>query len=160
MAYEGPVTQNVSWLDFTHGLTFANAARTLCTRYPRLWSPALTQMACFLGRNHPFILKEDDLDTNSWIVPKADEFFAGIHEKLLDHGFRDPIFSAHLIKTTMAVEREFPVASPTCREALLAGLNRFLASPIKTKHVRRLARQAIELVARDFAASHPNAPSE
>jgi len=29
-------------------------------------------------------------------------------------------------------------------------LNRFLHSPIKQKHVRRLARQAIDLVERDF----------
>jgi len=33
---------------------------------------------------------------------------------------------------------------------LLAALNRFLKSPLKTKHVRRTARQAIQLVSRDF----------
>jgi hypothetical protein len=33
---------------------------------------------------------------------------------------------------------------------LLTGLNRFLKSPLKTKHVRRAARQAIQLVSRDF----------
>jgi hypothetical protein len=31
-------------------------------------------------------------------------------------------------------------------------LNRYLHSPVKQQHVRRLARQAISLVQRDFAA--------
>jgi nitrite reductase/ring-hydroxylating ferredoxin subunit len=35
MAFDGPVRQNVGWLDFTHGVTFANAARDVCTRHPQ-----------------------------------------------------------------------------------------------------------------------------
>jgi len=42
-------------------------------------------------------------------------------------------------------------ASDSCQRYLLAALNRFLHSPIKQKHVRRLARQALALVKRDFA---------
>jgi hypothetical protein len=72
---------------------------------------------------------------------------------------RDPIFAAHLLKTTIAVEAELDFASPSCRRALLASLHRFVDSPIRTKHVRRLARQAIELVGRDFRSSNgPGAP--
>jgi len=63
---------------------------------------------------------------------------------------RDPIFSAHLLNTTFAVMEELrSVAAPT-KEYLLAGLIRFLNSPIKQKHTRRLARQAVDLVQRDF----------
>ena len=29
-----PVSGNVNWLDFTHGLTFANAVRRQCERFP------------------------------------------------------------------------------------------------------------------------------
>lgn len=73
-----------------------------------------------------------------------------VREKLLDHGLREPIFSVHLSKTTAAFKDECQPASPTSRQAQLAALNRFLNSPVKGKQVRRLARQAIVLVARDF----------
>lgn len=147
-AYDRPVSQNVSWLDFTHGLTFANACRVLASRYPRLWPQAMAQMACFLGRNRAFLSKE--IDRKEWEVEDANAFLENVRERLLDHGMRDPIFSSHLLKTSTAVAAELEVASPSCREALLASLNRFLGSPLKTKHARRLARQAIALVARDF----------
>jgi hypothetical protein len=147
--YDRPVTDNVGWLDFTHGVTFANAVRHVCARHPQLWPPALLQMACFAGRNHGYL--DLELDESPWLVDDAEPFFAAFREKLLDHGLRDPIFSAHLLKTTRAVEEELPVASASCRRYLLAGLNRFLNAPIKQKHARRLARQAIELVTRDFA---------
>lgn len=147
-AYDRPVQQNVGWLDFTHGVTFANAARVLCTRYPQYWGAALLQMACFLGRNRRYV--DLDIDEAAWRVPDPDAFFAATYERILDHGIRDPIFSAHLIKPTVAVAEELPHASASCRAALLAGLSRFLRSPIKQQHVRRLARQAIALVQRDF----------
>src|SRR5262249_31727580 len=149
LAFDRPVRQNVGWLDFTHGVTFANAARIVCTRYPQYWSRALLQMACFLGRNRPYL--DLGIDEVAWQVPAADDFFATVHERILAHGIRDPIFSAHLIKPAMAVAEELPGASSSCRAALLAGLNRYLHSPLKQQHVRRLARQAIALVQRDFA---------
>jgi nitrite reductase/ring-hydroxylating ferredoxin subunit len=145
---DGPVSQNISWLDFTHGLTMANAARRLCARYPQFWKPALAQMACFLGRNFDFI--DRAVDPNEWAIADTDGFFRDVHQKLFDHGLRDPIFSVHLLKTSLAVEEESEHTSASCRKALLAGLNRFLKSPLKTKHVRRTARQAIDLVSRDF----------
>jgi nitrite reductase/ring-hydroxylating ferredoxin subunit len=143
-----PVQQSVGWLDFTHALTFADAVHALSARHPDLWRPGLLQLACFLGRNRPFLALA--ADEGSWAVADETAFIAGVHERLLDHGFRDPIFSAHLIKTTVAVERRIVRASPSCRRALLAALHRFTSSPIKQKHTRRLARQAIELVRRDF----------
>jgi nitrite reductase/ring-hydroxylating ferredoxin subunit len=151
-ACDRPARQNIGWLHLTHGLTFANAARVVCTRYPRYWGVALLQMACFLGRNRPYL--DLGIDEPAWRVAQPDAFFAALHERLLDHGIRDPIFSAHLVKTTAAVAEELPHTSASCGEALLAGLNRFVHSPLKQQHVRRLARQAIALVQRDFAGGH------
>jgi hypothetical protein len=105
-------------------------------------------MTCFLGRNYHYL--DRNLDVESWRVGDVEAFFSESHERLLDHGLGDPIFAVHLLKTTRAVESELPEVSAECREALLAGLNRFLHSPLKMKHVRRLARQAIALVSRDF----------
>jgi hypothetical protein len=40
-ATDRPVGQNVGWLDFTHGITFANAFRVSCERHPRHWKQGL-----------------------------------------------------------------------------------------------------------------------
>jgi hypothetical protein len=157
LAFDHPVRQNVGWLDFTHGVTFANAARVVCTRHPRYWGAALLQMACFLGRNRPYL--DLGIDESEWRVPNPDAFFAAAHERILDHGMRDPIFSAHLVKPVAAVLDELPYASASCRAALLASLNRYLHSPLKQQHVRRLARQAIALVQRDFARGEVQEPA-
>jgi hypothetical protein len=146
--FDRGVNDNTSWLAFTHGITFANASRVICAKYPQFWRVALLQMACFLGRNLHYLDK--NVDADSWKVSDAAAFFAQTHEGLLDHGINEPIFAVHLLKTTLAVEAELPFASPVCREALLASLNRFLHSSLKLKHSRRLARQAIALVSRDF----------
>jgi hypothetical protein len=149
LAFDRPVRHNVGWLHLTHGVTFANAVRVICSRYPRYWGAGLLQMACHLGRNRPYL--DLGVDEKAWAVPDAEAFFAAAHDHILDHGMRDPIFSAHLLKTTQAVAAELPHASPSCRAALLAGLSRFLNTPMKQQHTRRLARQAIGLVRRDFA---------
>jgi hypothetical protein len=147
-AFDRPVQHNVSWLGFTHGVTFSNAVRVVCSKYPHLWRPALLQLACFLGRNVHYL--DTKLDTKPWHVADRSVFLAAAHHQLLDHGVNEPVIAAHLLKTTLAVKAELPFASPACRDALLASLNRYLHSSIKGKHVRRLARQAIALVSRDF----------
>jgi nitrite reductase/ring-hydroxylating ferredoxin subunit len=147
-AFDGPVSSSVSWLGFTHGVTFSHATRYVCTKYPQFWRAGLLQMACFLGRNFHYI--DTKLDPEPWRVGNPAPFFAEAHERLLDHGINEPIYAVHLLKTTRAVEAELPNVSPECGEALLASLNRFLRSSIKFKHVRRLARQSIALVSRDF----------
>jgi hypothetical protein len=147
-AFDRSVPDSIGWLSFTHGITFANAVRILCSKYPQFWPQGLLQMACMLGRNRRFL--DTAADRTDWNVTGRDEFFASTREMILDHGLRDPIFSAHLIKTTKAVEDELESASTRCQAYLLAGLNRFLHSPLKQKHVRRLARQANDLVSRDF----------
>jgi hypothetical protein len=152
-SWDRPVNDNVSWLDFTHGVTFASASRRICARYPQFWRPALLQMVCFLGRNSHYL--DLELDSTPWRVENADAFFADAHERLLDHGINQPIFPVHLLKTTLAVEAELPHATPACRGMLLASLNRFLQSSVKMKHARRLSRQAIALVSRDFEGTTP-----
>ena len=150
-AFDRPVNDSVGWLSFTHALTFSGAVRAQCQKFPHLWPAGLLQMACFVGRNQRF--QDRELDPAAWWVEDSGRFLADIDERLLDHGQRDPIFSAHLVKTSVAIRRELGTSSEeTCRW-LLAALNRFLNSPLKQKHVRRLARQAIELVARDFNRS-------
>ncbi len=146
--HDRPVSDNVSWLSFTHGITFANAVRTQCAALPALWAPGLLQMACFVGRNRRYL--ELAQTAEKWAVTDPECFFGEVAELLLDHGLREPIYAAHLVKTARAVREELPDASDACRFYLLAGLNRFLHSPIKQKHVRRLARQAVALVGRDF----------
>ena len=150
-ATDRSVSQNVSWLGFTHGVTSSNAIRNTCEKHPRYWKQGLMQMACWAGRNRSFI--DLETETSAWHVADPVAFFDDVDQRLLDHGMRDPIFSAHLLKTSVAVRSELAEASESCRAALLAALNRFLNSPIKMKHVRRLARQAIALVARDFPAA-------
>lgn len=151
--YHRPVSDNVSWLSFTHGITFANAVRTQCAALPALWTPGLLQMACFAGRNRRYLNLELAQTEGNWAVANTDGFFEEVAELLLDHGVREPIFAAHLVKTARAIQEELPDAFETCRFYLLASLNRFLHSPIKQKHVRRLARQAVALVGRDFQVS-------
>ena len=150
--YHRPVSDNVSWLSFTHGITFANAVRTQCAALPALWAPGLLQMACFVGRNRRYLDLELAQTEEDWAVADADDFFAEVGELLLDHGLREPIYAAHLVKTARAVQEELPGALEPSRPYLLASLNRFLHSPIKQKHARRFARQAVALVGRDFQA--------
>ncbi len=146
-AYNNPVNDNVGWLDFTHAITFANAIRKMCEKYPDLWQAGLLQLACFSGRNQKY-LKE--INESEWIVNDEKIFWQETIDKLYDHGIAGPIFSAHLIKTSFAIKEESEVANQSCKKYLLASLNRFINSPIKAKHVRRTIKQGMELVARDF----------
>ncbi|MDX1607251.1 MAG: Rieske (2Fe-2S) protein [Candidatus Competibacterales bacterium] len=143
-----PVSDNVGWLDFTHALTFANAVRRQCRRFPQLWPAGLLQMACFAGRNRPYTLSGPELAR--WRVADAGAFFRERIEALFDHGQPEYIVSVHQLKTLLAV-REAVAESPSAstREYLLAGLNRFLHSPLKRKHSLRTVRQARRFVAKN-----------
>ncbi|MGF1608487.1 MAG: Rieske (2Fe-2S) protein [Kiloniellales bacterium] len=143
---DGPVSHNVGWLDFTHHVTFANAARALCSKYPELWPQALLQLACFAGRNAAFVDRE--LDGSEWQVKDPRAFIDGAIARLFDHGQPEYIVSAHLVKLLVAA-REEALAAPDAPwvSDLLAGVNRFLHSPLKRKHATRVARQAMSFVA-------------
>jgi hypothetical protein len=149
---DGPVQNNVGWLDFTHAITFSNAVRGLCTRHPRLWPQGLLQIACFLGRNAPYV--DRDLEVEPWRVGDAEGFLEAAAETLLDHGQPEYILSGHLLKTFMAAREEASVLSRALPGApaaadLLAGLNRLMNTPIKRKFTLRAARQSLEFVARE-----------
>jgi nitrite reductase/ring-hydroxylating ferredoxin subunit len=147
---DGPVQDNVGWLDFTHALTFGNAVRELCTRHPDLWPRGLLQMACFLGRNAPYV--DRDLEVAAWRLDgEGAGFFEAAAARLLDHGQPEYIVSAHLLKTFMAVRAEAAVlsAQPAARADLLAALNRLLNTPMKRKFTLRSARQSLDFVARE-----------
>ncbi len=143
---DGSVAQNVGWLDFTHGLTFANAARRQCTAFAELWPAALLQMACFVGRNTGFTT--ETVTIADWRVPDRDAFLARGLARIFDHGEDRYILAAHLLKTVLAVREEVAAGLPPEIEAVaLAALNRFLNAPLKRKHVRRTAHQAMAFVA-------------
>ncbi len=138
------VQHNVNWLDFTHAITFGNALRRTCALHPELWWPGLLQLACFLGRNTPYLKP-----AQNFVFDKPRDhtsFLARCEEKLLDHGLREPIFACHLLKTTTAIAEELDQVGQATAEALCQALEHFLGAQIKQKHVRRTARQALALL--------------
>jgi len=143
-----PISDNIGWLDFTHGVTFSSAVRQQCEKFPELWPAGLLQIACFIGRNASFTVPEPDLA--SWRVGDVDEFFARTVCELHDHNFDEFIVSAHALKTTLAARLEVAATgSQDVREYLAAAINRFLNSPLKRKQARRTAHQAMKFVAMD-----------
>jgi nitrite reductase/ring-hydroxylating ferredoxin subunit len=143
---DGSVADNVGWLDFTHGLTFANAVHRQCRKFPEFWPQGLLQMACFAGRNAGFT--DAAVAPAAWRVEDRAAFDAACLDRIFDHGERDYIFSVHLLKTYLAAREEVEAGLPPEIEAtVLAAVNRYFRSPLKHKHVRRTARQALRFVA-------------
>lgn len=141
-----PVQDNVTWLGFTHALTFSNAVRLTCARWPELWPQGLLQMACFHGRNVRY--SDPDLEVATWRVDDPATFLDEARRGLVDHGQGEYIVSAHLIKTVTAVQAEVEAAPQgTAAPLLAAAVNRFLHSPLKRRHSLRTARQSIGFVA-------------
>jgi nitrite reductase/ring-hydroxylating ferredoxin subunit len=138
-----PMTENAGWLDVTHGITFANAVRQQCEKFPELWPEGLLQMACFAGRNDGFT--DPAVDAAPWRVGDPDAFFADALAQILDHGQTENIVAVHVLKTTLATRAE-TLAAGEAGDTLLAGLNRFLNSPLRRRHVRRTMRQAMAFV--------------
>ncbi|MDD9913291.1 MAG: Rieske 2Fe-2S domain-containing protein [Rhodospirillaceae bacterium] len=143
----GAIADNVSWLDFTHGLTFANAVRVQCTKFPELWPAGLLQMGCFVGRNAGFV--DGGQDVSRWRVSDGTAFLERQQRALLDHAQPEHIVSCHLVKVLTALADELAAARPDApwRSDALAAVNRFLHTPLKRKHAARTARQALDLVA-------------
>ena len=144
------VDDNVGWLSFTHGITFANAVRKQCAKFPELWPPALLQMACFSGRNARHAAREDGDNGAPWRVDDTDAFLASAVEGLYDHGCGEFIVSVHLLKTVLAVREELRAEPPAeVADLLGAGLNRFLNARLKRRQVRRSVYQAMKFAALD-----------
>jgi nitrite reductase/ring-hydroxylating ferredoxin subunit len=130
------ISGNVGWLDFTHAITFANAVRKQCRKFPQLWPQGLLQMACFSGRNVAFTTAEYELER--W----ADTDFNSIFQMIMDHGQDEYIVSVHWLKLALAVKEEVVELPEPQARLLIAALNRFLNSPLKLKQTRRTAHQA------------------
>jgi nitrite reductase/ring-hydroxylating ferredoxin subunit len=142
-----PIIDNAGWLDVTHGVTFANAVRRQCRKFPELWPRGLLQMACFSGRNGGFT--DATVSLERWRISKPSDFFDQAIEGLFDHGRDENIVAVHLLKTTLAARAEIAEGpDDEAAETLAAGMNRFLNSPLRRRHVRRTMRQAIQFVAR------------
>jgi hypothetical protein len=143
---DNSVAHNIGWLDFTHGVTFANAVRLQCRKFPELWPQGLLQMACFVGRNSGFVDRSVAID--DWRVRDEESFERQCLGRIMDHGEPDYIHSSHLVKTFMAA-REEVAAGPReeTATAVLAAVNRYFAAPLKRKHAKRTAHQALDFVA-------------
>jgi nitrite reductase/ring-hydroxylating ferredoxin subunit len=141
-----PVSKSVGWLDFTHALTFGNAARKLCERRPDLWPNAILQLGCFLGRNAPFT--DPDLDEAPWRGNDPQGDVEAALAAVRDHGQGEYIVSAHLLKLSYALREEaWERPEAPWHPLAAAALKRFLASPLKRKHTLRTAHQALDFVA-------------
>jgi len=142
---DNTVAENIGWLDFTHGITFANAVRQQCFKFPELWPQGLLQMACFVGRNSGFVDKRVILD--GWRAGRRETFERFCLDRIMDHGEPDYIHSAHLVKTFLAAREEVDAGLPDdLAAAVMASVGRYFAEPWKRKHVRRVAHQALEFV--------------
>lgn len=147
-ATNNPIADNVSWLDFTHALTFANAARHICADRPELWPRALLQLALFLGRNRGYV--DAAQDVSRWRVNDAAGFVAARMAGLYDHGIVEPIIACHRLKMLFALEDEIAAApdAPWLSDMAQA-MNRWLESAQKRHHGLRIASQARDFVARE-----------
>ncbi len=142
-----PVSGNVGWLSFTHGLTFSNAVRKQCTRFPELWPQGLLQMACFSGRNAAFTTPEYELDR--WTSGDPEQDIRNLTGRIIDHGQSEYIVSVHLLKTALAVAEEAENLTTGKAVYLTAALTRFMHSPLRRKQTMRTAYQSIHFVRKD-----------
>ncbi|MEH6403057.1 MAG: Rieske (2Fe-2S) protein [Sneathiella sp.] len=146
--WDKPVSYNITWLAFSHGLTFSNAARTFCEKTPQLWPQTLLQMACFSGRNAAYVDFSQNME--KWYVDDTDAFLKEAKKGLLDHANPEFLISSHLVKVVTAVAEEVRQNPEAVYiQDLIAATNRFLNSPFKRKHTKRTATQSIEFVARE-----------
>ncbi|HUZ12909.1 MAG TPA: Rieske (2Fe-2S) protein [Caulobacteraceae bacterium] len=147
-ATDNAIADNVGWLDFTHALTFANAARRLCEAEPALWPRALAQLALFVGRNLAYV--DARFEPAPWRVEDLGGFLGREIDALYDHGIAEPIVACHRLKVLIALEDEARARpdAPWLADMAVA-VNRYLNSPMKRRHGLRTARQARDFVARE-----------
>jgi len=147
-ATDNAIADNVGWLDFTHALTFANACRHICDQRPDLWPRAALQLALFVGRNRKYVCA--DVDEGRWGVEDRSAFLGNSLKTLYDHGIPEPIIACHRLKVLVAVDDELAAAPDApWAEALCAGVNRYLHTPMKRHHGLRIAAQALDFVSRE-----------
>jgi nitrite reductase/ring-hydroxylating ferredoxin subunit len=147
-ATDKQIADNVSWLDFTHALTFANAARHICAEQPDLWPNALLQLALFVGRNKGYVSAQQDV--GAFVIADRATFIAHHMAGLYDHGIVEPIIACHRLKMLFALEDELSAAPDApWADVMCAAMNRYLNTPQKRHHGLRLATQAQDFIARE-----------
>ncbi len=145
---DGPVGDNIGWLDFSHALTFAHAVRVQCVEHPHLWPAALAQMTLFAARNAKYLRAQDKAGPVG-MHGAAAEFDTLCIARLLDHGAAPHIFPAHLLKTWLATRDEIRLGvAPATSAWLRAALVQLFAARLKQRHVLRNAQQALDIVQR------------
>jgi hypothetical protein len=150
LATDNAIADNVSWLDFTHALTFSNAVRHICEERPELWPKALLQLALFVGRNKKYVTA--DADVQRWRVNDRTAFLAREMAGLYDHGIVEPIIACHRVKMLFALEDELATAPDApWADDMLAAMNRWLNTPQKRHHGLRGASQALDFIAKEGA---------
>ncbi len=147
-ATDSKLADNISWLDFTHALTFADAGLRAASRRPDLWPAILLQLACFTGRNSGYV--DAEFDASGFAVADVPLFLSDRRAQLFDHGGERFIVSAHRVKTLFAISRlieRLPGETPF----LTACLNRFLSASMRGRHILRTAKQMRYLVDNELA---------
>lgn len=142
-ATDNKLADNISWLDFTHALTFGEAGLRAASLRPKVWPAILLQLACFIGRNSGFV--DAELDVSEFAATDIPLFLSARRAQLFDHGCQQFIISVHRLKTLLAVStliERLPAEAPI----LATSLNRFLSARIKGRHVLRTAKQMRYLV--------------
>ena len=142
------IDDNVGWLDFTHGITFANAVRVQCARFPELWPAALLANGLFQRTQRALHRERDGCRV------MAGRGCRGVHggsgRGALRPWHRRVHRVGHRLKTVMAAREELRADPPAeVADLITAGLNRFLHARLKRKQVRRNVYQAMKFVARD-----------
>ncbi len=139
-----PISHNVGWLDFTHGLTFAEASWRMCQSNPDLWPQALCQLACFVGRTAAYVDKEAlQQSAHAKAAAYTD------YQSLVDHGIGLPIYACHRLKTYMAIRNLVPLLADDTGFHLWAAFAKYASSYYPHKQVMRTATQMFNLVNRD-----------
>ena len=148
---DGSFAANVGWLDLAQGIIFAGALRGQCQKFAESWAPGLLQLACFVGRNAGYL--DDETKLKDWLVDDVETFFQQALDSLFDHDQPEYGVSAHLLQTVLAAREEARWALENNGEdtaaLLAAAVNRLLSTPIKRKHLRRTARQALSFAAKE-----------
>jgi nitrite reductase/ring-hydroxylating ferredoxin subunit len=140
------LSDNVGWLDFTHGLTFAAAGLDAVRADHSLWPALLLQLACFIGRNSRYV--DPEFAAGEWRVADRRAFRDQAIRRVVGHGEGRFIHSAHLAKTLFAAI-ELADAVPDAAPTVLAATRRFLEAPIRARYPLRTARQMLAFVAEE-----------
>jgi nitrite reductase/ring-hydroxylating ferredoxin subunit len=148
------IAKNVSWLDFTHAITFAEALHTHAGEDPLVWRSGLMQLACFIGRNGWALDDLTDLTDlaepgGRWHVADPAAFLEEEKSALFNMDAGDYIYGVHRLKMLCAVEKITGFAGERTSGLVLAATHRYLKSPLRQRHPARAAYQARQTVARE-----------